>query len=121
MPLGIDRFGDRVDVNFSDSDSPHLLIGGTTGSGKSEALHTLLCGMYQFYGPEQVELLLVDPKGTEMEMYQGTHFVKEDIAMFEEDAMYLIQKAVDEMQRRFSAFRDLTKEKQFRIPHFGNF
>ncbi|WP_417706273.1 FtsK/SpoIIIE domain-containing protein [Rheinheimera aquimaris] len=121
VPLGIDRFGDRVDVNFSESDSPHLLIGGTTGSGKSEALHTLLCGMYQFYGPEQVELLLIDPKGTEMEMYHGTQFVKEDIAMFEEDAMYLVQKAVDEMQRRFSAFRDLTKEKQFRIPDLATF
>lgn len=121
VPLGIDRFGDRVDVNFSDSDSPHLLIGGTTGSGKSEALHTLLCGMYQFYGPGQIELLLVDPKGTEMEMYYGTSFVKEDIAMFEEDAMYLIQKAVDEMQRRFSAFRDLTKEKQFRVPDLATF
>lgn len=121
VPLGIDRFGDRVDVNFSDSDSPHLLIGGTTGSGKSEALHTLLCGMYQFYRHGQIELLLVDPKGTEMEMYHGTHFVKEDIAMFEEDAMYLIQKAVNEMQRRFSAFRDLTKEKQFRIPDLATF
>lgn len=121
VPLGKDRFGDRVDVNFSDSDSPHLLIGGTTGSGKSEALHTLLCGMYQFYGHEQIELLLVDPKGTEMEMYQGTHFVKENIAMFEDEAMYLVQKAVDEMQSRFSAFRDLTKERQFRIPDLATF
>lgn len=121
VPLGIDNFGDRADVNFSDSDSPHLLIGGTTGSGKSEALHTLLCGMYQFYEAGQIELLLVDPKGTEMEMYRGTHFVKEDIAMFEEDAMYLIQKAVDEMQRRFSAFRELTNEKQFRIPDLATF
>ncbi len=121
VPLGVDRFGERVDVNFSDSDSPHLLVGGTTGSGKSEALHTLLCGMYKFYGPDEIELLLVDPKGTEMEMYHGTSFVKEDIAMFEEDAMYLIQKAVDEMQRRFSAFRDMTKEKKFRIPDLATF
>lgn len=121
VPLGIDRFGERVIVNFSNSDSPHLLIGGTTGSGKSEVLHTLLSGMYRFYDNKQIELLLVDPKGTEMEMYQNTKFVNEPIAMFEEEAMYLLEKAVDEMQFRFLAFRELTRVNGFRIPDLAKY
>jgi hypothetical protein len=116
LPLGVDRFGKVVVVHFSDSDSPHLLIGGTTGSGKSEALHTLLCGMCHYYTSEQIEMLLIDPKGSEMEMYQDTDYVNEEIAMFEEEALYLIDKAVEEMQSRFVAFRQMTREKGFRIP-----
>ncbi|WP_404400708.1 hypothetical protein LG288_11570 [Idiomarina seosinensis] len=121
VPIGIDRFGSRVDIHFSDSDSPHLLIGGTTGSGKSEALHTILCGMNKFYKQAEIELLLIDPKGTEMEMYQDSAFVKEDIAMFEDEAMHLLQKAVKEMQSRFVAFKALTREKRQRIPDLATF
>ena len=116
LPLGVDRFGKIVAVHFSDSDSPHLLIGGTTGSGKSEALHTLLCGMCHYYTSKQIEMLLIDPKGNEMEMYQDTDYVNEEIAMFEEEALYLIDKAVEEMQSRFVLFKQMTREKGFRIP-----
>ena len=116
LPLGVDRFGKIVVVHFSDSDSPHLLIGGTTGSGKSEALHTLLCGMCHYYTSEQIEMLLIDPKGTEMEMYQDTDYVNEEIAMYEDDALHLVDKAVEEMQARFEAFKQMTRQKGFRIP-----
>ena len=115
VPLGIDRNGDLVIINFSDSDSPHLLVGGTTGSGKSEAIHTILCGFYNYYCKDQIELLLVDPKGTEMEMYRDTAFVNEPIAMFEEDALDLLKKAVDEMQNRFVKFKALTQARE-KIP-----
>ena len=121
VPLGIDRYGDPVIVNFSDSDSPHLLVGGTTGSGKSEALHTILCGFYKYYSRDQIELLLVDPKGTEMEMYRDTAFVNEPIAMFDEEALELLKKAVDEMQNRFVKFKALTQEKGFRIPDLAKY
>ena len=105
VPLGIDRYGDCVCIDFSSSNSPHLLIGGTTGSGKSEALNTLLAGMINYYGPEELRLLLVDPKGTELEHFSESEYLEGSIGWDSEDAIVLLDKAVAEMERRYQIFR----------------
>jgi S-DNA-T family DNA segregation ATPase FtsK/SpoIIIE len=106
-PLGEDRTGCLVSIDFSSTNSPHLLIGGTTGSGKSEALNTILGGLTRFYSPKELELLLIDPKGTELQQYEGREgHLRGDIGMFEEDAVKILDEAVDEMQRRYLLFRE---------------
>lgn len=61
-PVGLDARGARVDLDLA-NDGPHLLIAGTTGSGKSELLRTFLVSAALHHSPERVQFLLVDYKG----------------------------------------------------------
>ncbi len=121
VPLGIDRFGESVEINFSDSNSPHVLIGGTTGSGKSEALNTILTGLCKFYKPDELRLLLIDPKGTEMTLYEETELIHEEIAMYDDEALNLLDQAVEEMNSRYLLFRDTSKAKKTRIADLSSY
>ena len=104
-PIGVDRFGDVVSLNFSSANSPHLLIGGTTGSGKSEALNTILAGLCKFYSSEELKLLLVDPKGTELQTFSGDDHLHGQIGWDDEDAKFLLNEAVEQMQFRYERFK----------------
>jgi hypothetical protein len=115
-PLGEDMRGELIGINFSSSDSPHLLIAGTTGSGKSIALESLLYGICRTKAPEEVRLFLVDPKGTDLIDFegaphlgrspaQGSGVLDGEIGIDAADAIELLAAAVDEMQRRLAAFR----------------
>lgn len=104
-PLGEDILGNVVDVQFSSSNSPHLLIGGTTGSGKSEALNTLLGGVTRYYDSKELRLLLVDPKGTELTHLEGSQYLDGDIGLDDQDAISLLERAVGEMERRYALFK----------------
>jgi len=104
-PIGVDRFGDVVSLNFSSANSPHLLIGGTTGSGKSEALNTILAGLCKFYAPDELKLLLVDPKGTELQTFSGDDHLHGQIGWDDGDAQSLLIEAVEQMQWRYERFK----------------
>ena len=101
VPLGLDRFGEVISINFSSSISPHLLIAGTTGSGKSEALNTILGGLVKFYSPQQLQLILIDPKGTEMTHLDNSPHLLDEIGWQDSDAINFLEKAVFEMQSRY--------------------
>jgi hypothetical protein len=105
VPLGEDRYGELVVVNFSSSNSPHLLVAGTTGSGKSEALNTMLFGLVRFYSSSELRLMLVDPKGTELVPFEGSTHLIGTIGWEDSDAVVLLKSAVEEMQRRYEKFR----------------
>jgi DNA phosphorothioation-dependent restriction protein DptH len=105
VPLGEDRFGDVVTLNFSSSNCPHLLIGGTTGSGKSEALNTILYGMVEHYSEAELKLMLVDPKGTELNDFERYPHLIGKIGFDDEDALQLLSFAVEEMQARYAKFK----------------
>ena len=84
---------------------PHLLIGGTTGSGKSIFLHSLIMQMLYRYTPEEVRLVLVDFKRVEIGMYNGVpHLVNGKVVDEYEDAMNVFKCLVDEMERRYQLF-----------------
>jgi S-DNA-T family DNA segregation ATPase FtsK/SpoIIIE len=104
-PLGEDQQGNPVAMNFSDNNSPHLLIGGTTGSGKSEALNILLFGLVKFYSPEDLKLILVDPKGTELEKFSEIPHLLHPIGIDDVEALDLLKIAVGEMQARYEKIR----------------
>jgi S-DNA-T family DNA segregation ATPase FtsK/SpoIIIE len=106
-PLGEDRYGKTVTINFSDTLSPHLLVGGTTGSGKSEALNVLLFGLVRFYSPDELRLLLVDPKGTELQDFARTPHLLGEVGWDDVEALNLLKQAVAEMQTRYEKMRDM--------------
>lgn len=105
IPLGEDRFGDVIKLNFSSSNCPHLLIGGTTGSGKSEALNTILYGMVEHYSDKELKLMLIDPKGTELNDFERYPHLIGRIGFDDEDALELLTQAVSEMQSRYAQFK----------------
>jgi len=79
----------------------HLLVGGTTGSGKSVCLHALLLSLLWRLAPQDLQLTLIDPKRVELAQYAAFPQVAggevvEDIG----DALEILQQLVDEMERR---------------------
>ncbi len=107
VPLGVDIAGEVVAIDFSAASSPHLLIGGTTGSGKSVALETLLLGLTQAYGPSQLALSLIDPKGTELLAFEDVPHLVGPIGMDDADAIAMLDAAVSEMDERYMKFKEV--------------
>jgi hypothetical protein len=104
-PIGINQSGNPVEINFSSSNSPHLLIGGTTGSGKSEALNTILYGLTKYYTEEELRLLLIDPKGTELDQFGSLPHLEGLIGLDDEDAREMLDRAVQQMQWRYERLK----------------
>ena len=105
VPLGINQRDEVVDIEFSSANSPHMLIGGTTGSGKSEALNTILHGLTRFYGPDELRLVLIDPKQTELLAFENQPHLLGEIGSFDDEAIESLDSAVAEMQKRYCAFK----------------
>lgn len=105
VPFARDAKGVPVWMEFSSSDSPHLLIGGTTGSGKSVALESIIGGLCHYYGPDELRLFLVDPKGVELERFADSPHVEGEIGTWPDDAIRLLGDSVSDMQARYSRFK----------------
>lgn len=104
VPLGRDVSGAAVVVDLHRL--PHLLIAGATGSGKSVALHAILCALLFRHTPETLRFVLVDPKRVELPVYNGLpHLVAPVITEAEHAAaaMSWLLLEMDERYRRFSA------------------
>lgn len=107
VAIGENIAGEPVAIDFSSSDSPHLLIAGTTGSGKSVALETIITGLCRQKQAAELKLFLVDPKGTELVDFEGDPHLVGDIGMDGADAIQILESAVTEMQRRYGLFKPL--------------
>jgi DNA segregation ATPase FtsK/SpoIIIE-like protein len=103
--IGQSTRGETVTINFSSSASPHLLIGGATGSGKSIALATILDGMCNNYTSQKLRLLLIDPKQVELAKYEKSPFLFRPIGYSAEDALAILDEAIVEMEHRYSIFK----------------
>jgi S-DNA-T family DNA segregation ATPase FtsK/SpoIIIE len=105
-PIGVDVRYQEVGVDFSSSKSPHLLVGGMTGGGKSVALETILRGLMQSKGPEHLRLFIIDPKGTEFTAFEEMPHVVKPIGMDAEDAIATLEQCVEEMQARYKRMKE---------------
>lgn len=88
---------------------PHLLVAGTTGSGKSICLSALLISLLYKYGPEELRLILVDPKQVEFISYDRLpHLMINEIIYDCDKAIKALNWAIKEMERRYTLFKDMT-------------
>jgi S-DNA-T family DNA segregation ATPase FtsK/SpoIIIE len=85
---------------------PHLLIAGTTGSGKSVGLNTMILSMLYRQTPDQVRFIMVDPKMTELSIYEDVPHLLLPVVTDPAKAARALQWAVDEMERRTQVLAD---------------
>ena len=97
--LGKDIVGDPVSAGLEKM--PHLLIAGATGAGKSVALNTMICSLLYKLSPEQVKLIMVDPKRIELSMYNGIPHLITPVVTDVKKATNALFWAVREMEHRY--------------------
>ncbi len=84
-------------------DVPHVLIAGTTGSGKSQAARTLLASLVMYQPAREIQLLIIDPKASDFRAFQGAPHLLCPIVQNVEDARERLEWLADEMARRQTA------------------
>ncbi len=86
---------------------PHLLIGGSTNSGKSICLNTLICSWLFRATPSQVKLILIDPKRVELSLYEGIPHLACPVVKDVKQASGVLKAAIKEMDRRYNMFSNM--------------
>ncbi len=108
VPLGKSIMGDIgvCEVNKM----PHMLIAGTTGSGKSVCVNGIICSILMRARPDEVKLVMVDPKVVELSVYNGIPHLMCPVVTDPKRAAVALAKMVNEMERRYEIFSE-TKTK----------
>lgn len=104
VPLGKDVSGNIIEADITKM--PHLLIAGSTGSGKSVAINTIITGILMKAKPNEVKLILIDPKMVELNVYNGIPQLLIPVVTDARRAAGALQKAVKEMERRYKLFAE---------------
>ncbi len=99
LALGKDIAGAPVAMDLAKM--PHLLVAGTTGSGKSVAVNGMICSILFKATPDEVRLLMIDPKMVELSIYEGIPHLLLPVVTDPKKANLALRWAVDEMERRY--------------------
>lgn len=104
MALGIDINGSAIVGDLAEM--PHLLIAGATGSGKSVCMNTLICSILYKARPDEVKMIMIDPKKVEMTGYTGLPHLGRPVVTDAKKAAQVLKEIVNEMDRRYLVFVD---------------
>ena len=85
---------------------PHLLVAGSTGSGKSVCINSIICSILMNYNPNDVKLIMVDPKKVELTNYNGTPHLYCPVVSDPKKASIMLQNVVREMEKRYDTFAE---------------
>ncbi|NHC04538.1 DNA translocase FtsK [Acinetobacter sp. 187] len=99
MAMGKDISGNPVLADLAKA--PHMLVAGTTGSGKSVAVNAMLLSMLLKYTPEQLRLIMIDPKQLELANYNDIPHLLTPVVTDMKDAVNALNWCVNEMERRY--------------------
>ncbi len=102
LPLVLGRLASGEPAIAGLAAMPHLLVAGSTGTGKSVFINTLICSLLFRYTPRQLKLILVDPKMVELSAYEGIPHLLLPVVVDSRKAALALRWTVEEMERRYS-------------------
>ncbi len=103
--LGRDIAGKSINIKLNTM--PHLLVAGATGSGKSVCINGIIVSILMRFKPDEVKLLLVDPKKVELAGYNGIPHLLAPVVTDPKKASLALKKVVAEMERRYEQFAEV--------------
>jgi hypothetical protein len=111
VPIGWDDFGEEVYFSIGGADTEHhTLIGGSSGSGKSNLMHVIIHSLCHYYPPDELRIYILDYKqGTESQVYSNPPLPHADLIALESDPEYgsaVFKALVDEKEQRARLFKD---------------
>ncbi len=104
VTLGKDIMGKPVWTEINKT--PHLLVAGSTGSGKSVCINSIIVSLLMRSKPNEVKLVLVDPKKVELSMYEDIPHLLTPVVTNPKKANEILKKLVEEMENRYERFKD---------------
>lgn len=104
IAMGKDAYGDPAVIDLAGT--PHLLVAGTTGAGKSVFVNTLLVSLIIRFSPKKLRLIMLDPKQLELALYQRLPHLIMPVVTDPSIASAALLWAIDEMERRYSLLKD---------------
>jgi S-DNA-T family DNA segregation ATPase FtsK/SpoIIIE len=104
IAMGKDAYGDAAVIDLAST--PHFLVAGTTGAGKSVFINTLLVSLIIKLSPKKLRLIMIDPKQLELALYQTLPHLIMPVITDSQIASISLLWAIDEMERRYSLLKD---------------
>jgi S-DNA-T family DNA segregation ATPase FtsK/SpoIIIE len=104
IAMGKDAYGDAAVIDLAST--PHLLVAGTTGAGKSVFINTLLVSLIIKFSPKKLRLIMLDPKQLELALYQRLPHLIMPVVTDASIASAALLWVIDEMERRYSLLKD---------------
>jgi len=102
--LGKDVNGEHISADLQKM--PHLLVAGSTGSGKSICINTILLSLLYQNSPEELKLILIDPKRVELSLYNGIQHLLSDVIVENNKVINALRWAIGEMERRYKLLQE---------------
>jgi DNA segregation ATPase FtsK/SpoIIIE, S-DNA-T family len=106
LPLALGKDIAGISVVTDLAKAPHLLVAGSTGSGKSVSINTMILSLLYKFGPRDVRMIMVDPKMLEFSMYEGIPHLLLPVVTEPKKASLALKWAVNEMERRYKLLSD---------------
>ena len=102
LALGKDVYGKAIITDLAQM--PHLLVAGTTGSGKSVCINALVASMLFRFTPEELRFIMIDPKMVEMQVYNSLPHLALPVVVDVKKVLLALRWLIDEMERRYKIF-----------------
>ena len=102
LALGKDVYGKTIIADLAQM--PHLLVAGTTGSGKSVCINAVISSMLLRFTPEELRFIMIDPKVVEMQVYNSLPHLAFPVVVDPKKVLLALRWLIDEMERRYKIF-----------------
>jgi len=102
LALGKDVYGKTIIADLAQM--PHLLVAGTTGSGKSVCINALVASMIMRFTPDELRFIMIDPKVVEMQMFNALPHLAFPVVTDPKKVLLALRWVIDEMEKRYKVF-----------------